>query len=60
MNLPDQPRFHLPAVPCPPKLNWQTERNPEQREAWKLNLFEWCLILSQVEELIEEMNRAQE
>jgi len=56
MNLPDHPRFHLPAVPRPPELNRQTEQNPEQMEAWRTSLFEWCILLSQVDELIEETN----
>jgi hypothetical protein len=54
MKLPDQPRFRLPSVPRPPELNRQTEQNPEQMEAWRTNLFEWCILLSQVDELIEE------
>ncbi len=58
MNLPNQPRFHLPTVPRPPEWSLETERDLEQKEAWRLSLFEWCLLLSQVEELIEEVNRS--
>jgi hypothetical protein len=57
MNLPYHPRFNLPSVPNPPELNRQTEANHEQLEAWRLNLFEWCLLLNQVDELIQEVNR---
>jgi hypothetical protein len=48
----------LPTVPRPPEWSLETERDLEQKEAWRLSLFEWCLLLSQVEELIEEVNRS--
>lgn len=54
---PHQTRFHLSFLPEPPQWSDETERNREQTEAWRLNLFEWCVLLSEVDELIQEVTR---
>lgn len=55
---PYHPRFSLPAMPQPPRLTSEIEGNQPKREAWKLGLFEWCCLLSQVEETIQEVQEA--
>lgn len=47
------PRFHLPEIPNPPQLTSEVKADPRRREAFRLSLFEWCLLLGEVEELIQ-------
>jgi hypothetical protein len=42
-------------MPRPPELTTEIEGNHPKRQAWKLDLFEWCCLMGDVEDLIREV-----